>query len=100
MDLAPVAAFMDARGLGSGPLENVRPIVGGTQNVMLRFARAGREYVLRRGPEHLRPGSNDVIRREWPAQIHHKELQQAALIADIERARAALLDALELSKLA
>ncbi|RHW28975.1 phosphotransferase family protein [Nocardioides immobilis] len=55
---------MDGRGLGSGPLTAVSPISGGTQNIMLRFERSGRTYVLRRGPEHLRPRSNDVIRRE------------------------------------
>jgi succinylarginine dihydrolase len=42
----------------------------------------------------------DVIRRHWPEQIHNDELQRPGLIADIERARAALLDALELSELA
>lgn len=42
----------------------------------------------------------EVVRGHWPAQIHHSELQQPALIADIERARAALLDSLELSELA
>ena len=31
---------------------------------MLRFERAGRPYVLRRGPQHLRPISNKVILRE------------------------------------
>jgi len=42
----------------------------------------------------------DVIRREWPKQIHHEELQQPGLIVAIERARAALLDALGLVDLA
>jgi succinylarginine dihydrolase len=40
-----------------------------------------------------------VIEREWPDQIHHDELQQSALIADVERARAALLEALDLTEL-
>ena len=40
-----------------------------------------------------------VIAREWPEQIHHEELQRPTLIADIERARAALLEALELAEL-
>jgi aminoglycoside phosphotransferase (APT) family kinase protein len=31
---------------------------------MVRFRRAGRDYVLRRGPEHLRRHSNDAMRRE------------------------------------
>jgi succinylarginine dihydrolase len=42
----------------------------------------------------------DVVRRHWPEQIRHDELQRPALIADVERARAALLDRLDLSELA
>lgn len=42
----------------------------------------------------------DVIGRTWPEQIHHSELQQPALIADIEGARRALLQALDLTGLA
>jgi len=42
----------------------------------------------------------DAIGRYWPEQIHRGELQQPGLIAEIERARAALLDALDLSELA
>lgn len=42
----------------------------------------------------------DVIRRSWPEQIWHEELQRPALIADIERARAALLESLDLAELA
>ena len=64
IDSAAVAGWMDSRGLGSGPLEDVRAIPGGTQNVMVRFTRGGREYVLRRGPTHLRPRSNTSILRE------------------------------------
>ncbi|HYB39705.1 MAG TPA: phosphotransferase family protein [Mycobacterium sp.] len=55
---------MSRQGLGEGPLEDVREIGGGTQNIMLRFTRSGRPYVLRRGPRHLRPRSNMVILRE------------------------------------
>ncbi|MGO9155310.1 phosphotransferase family protein [Mycobacterium sp.] len=55
---------MSEQGLGEGPLENVSPVTGGTQNVMLRFSRSGRDYVLRRGPRHLRTRSNSVILRE------------------------------------
>ena len=40
-----------------------------------------------------------VIEREWPAEIHSGELQDAALIATVEKARAALLDVLELGEL-
>jgi succinylarginine dihydrolase len=41
-----------------------------------------------------------VVRRHWPEEIHHEDLQQPALVADVERARAALLDALDLKELA
>ncbi len=64
VDLKAVAEWMSVRGLGEGPLEEVSDVTGGTQNVMLRFTRAGRPYVLRRGPRHLRSRSNSVILRE------------------------------------
>jgi len=55
---------MSGRRLGEGPLEDVTELSGGTQNIMLRFTRSGRSYVLRRGPKHLRPRSNAVMLRE------------------------------------
>jgi aminoglycoside phosphotransferase (APT) family kinase protein len=55
---------MSEQGLGEGPLEDVAGVTGGTQNVMLRFTRSSRPYVLRRGPRHLRARSNSVILRE------------------------------------
>jgi aminoglycoside phosphotransferase (APT) family kinase protein len=64
VDLTAIAEWMSRQGLGEGPLEDVREISGGTQNIMLRFTQSGREYVLRRGPRHLRPRSNAVILRE------------------------------------
>jgi succinylarginine dihydrolase len=41
----------------------------------------------------------DVIRQSWPEEIHHHDLQRPALIADVERARRALLDSLGLPEL-
>lgn len=41
----------------------------------------------------------DVIRRSWPEQIDHRELQRPSVIAEVERARAALLQALDLGGL-
>ena len=64
VDLDVVAAWMDDQGFPSGPMEGVRLLEGGTQNVLLLFSRAGRSFVLRRGPRHLRPHSNDALRRE------------------------------------
>lgn len=42
----------------------------------------------------------EVVRRHWPEQIHHDDLQSPALVAEIERARSALLEALDLGQLA
>jgi succinylarginine dihydrolase len=42
----------------------------------------------------------DVVRRHWPEQIHNADLQQPVLIADVERARSALLEALGVAELA
>ena len=41
-----------------------------------------------------------VVRETWPEQIASDELQRPALIADVEHARDALLDALDLAELA
>jgi len=41
-----------------------------------------------------------IIERHWPAEIHNDELQKPALIRDIESARAALIEILDLGELA
>lgn len=74
---------MDAQGLGEGPLEGLAPVTGGTQNIMVRFSRSGESYVLRRGPQHLRPRSNDQIRREFRVleALRHTAVPHPRLIA-------------------
>ncbi|MBF6236611.1 phosphotransferase family protein [Nocardia otitidiscaviarum] len=64
VDFAIIGKWMDEQGLSGGEFEDVRPLGGGTQNIMLRFRRGDRDYVLRRGPKHLRAASNSVINRE------------------------------------
>lgn len=64
VDLAALAAWMDTQDLGAGPLEDVQRLAGGTQNILLKFRRAGRTYVLRRPPPVLRANSNETMRRE------------------------------------
>ncbi len=64
VDLNALRGWMDGKGLGEGPLENVEKLAGGTQNILLKFTRVGRPYVLRRPPEHLRANSNETMRRE------------------------------------
>jgi aminoglycoside phosphotransferase (APT) family kinase protein len=64
VDLDALVSWMDGQHLGSGPLEDVTLLGGGSQNVLLRFRRDGREYVLRRGPEHKRANTDETMRRE------------------------------------
>lgn len=64
VDLEKLTAWMDAEGLEQGPLENVEQLAGGTQNILLRFSRGGRTFVLRRPPRHPRMNGNDIMRRE------------------------------------
>lgn len=63
--LGALAHWMDGQALGYGaPINHVTIIAGGTQNMLLRFERAGRDYILRRPPVHLRRNSNETMRRE------------------------------------
>ena len=64
IDFSVLSSWMDEQCLAPGEIEGVETLAGGTQNVLLKFQRGGRSFVLRRGPPHLRPKSNDVIRRE------------------------------------
>lgn len=64
VDLDAMQAWMDGQRLGSGAIEDVRRLTGGTQNILLRFTRGDRDYVFRRPPPHPRPNSNDIMRRE------------------------------------
>jgi aminoglycoside phosphotransferase (APT) family kinase protein len=64
LDFGVLDRWMDEEGLPGGPFEGIRVLAGGTQNLLVRFQRGGRDYVLRRPPRHLRPKSNDSLRRE------------------------------------
>lgn len=64
IDLEALGAWMDTQDLPTGPIENLTPLAGGTQNVMVKFDRGGQTFVFRRGPWHLRPRSNAQILQE------------------------------------
>ena len=64
VDLAILSAWMDAQRLPKGVIAHVERLVGGTQNILLRFERGGRHYVLRRPPIHKRANSDETMRRE------------------------------------
>jgi aminoglycoside phosphotransferase (APT) family kinase protein len=58
----PLEAFLDARGLGSGPVE-AEPVGEGHSNVTYVIRRAGGAWVLRRPPRPpLPPSAHDVLR--------------------------------------
>lgn len=83
VDIGRLTLWMDRQGLGSGPIEQPRPLTGGTQNLLLYFQRAGREYVLRRPPLHPRQDGSKTIAREAQvlAALAASEVPHAALIA-------------------
>ena len=64
LSLGPLQDWMDTQGLGRGAIEDARALTGGTQNLLLRFRRDGRDYVLRRPSRHPRPGADETMRRE------------------------------------
>lgn len=64
VDLDRLAEWMDGAGLPAGPIRDVEPLAGGTQNILLRFERGGERYVLRRPPLNKRDNSDDTMRRE------------------------------------
>jgi aminoglycoside phosphotransferase (APT) family kinase protein len=84
VNIGSLAAWMTARELGTGPIEHVIPLAGGTQNILLRFRRDGRDYVLRRPPPHPRPNSNETMRREARVlrALAGTDVPHPALIAD------------------
>ena len=64
IDLDAVSQWMDTQDLPPGEIQSAVALGGGTQNVLVRFERGGRSFIVRRGPRHLRPKSNHAIARE------------------------------------
>lgn len=83
VDPTRLARWMDEQELEAGEVENVEVLTGGTQNVLLRFTRGGRQFVLRRPPPHPRDKSNETMRREARvlAAIANSDVPHPALIA-------------------
>lgn len=64
VDPEKLAGWMDGQGLEAGPILEPTLLAGGTQNVLLRFRRGQRTFVLRRPPRHPRMDGNVTMRRE------------------------------------
>src|SRR3569833_1220371 len=83
LSIDALRAWMDTQSLGHGPIEDAHLLGGGTQNILLLFERAGRPYVLRRPPKHLRANSNETMRREARVlgALNGSAVRQPGLIA-------------------
>ena len=64
VDLDRLTAWMDACGLESGPIEEAARPPGGTQNILLKFRRGGRWFMLRRPPLAAHMNGSETMRRE------------------------------------
>ncbi|WP_246152690.1 phosphotransferase family protein [Sphingomonas montanisoli] len=65
IDVAALERWMDGQGVGQGPIRDLVPLTGGSQNIIARFSRDnGEDYVLRRPPQHPRPDASETMRRE------------------------------------
>jgi aminoglycoside phosphotransferase (APT) family kinase protein len=64
VDWDAVESWLAAKGVADGVISEIEQISGGTQNLMFRFRCGDARLVLRRGPRHLRPHTNDALRRE------------------------------------
>jgi aminoglycoside phosphotransferase (APT) family kinase protein len=86
VDLEIVAAWMDDQGLSRGPLTAVEKLTGGSQNILVRFERGGRSFVLRRPPIHKRANSDETMRREARvlAALSKTDVPHPGLIAACE----------------
>lgn len=83
IDVAALTAWMDSIGIGNGAISDIHSLGGGTQNIMMRFSRGATEFVIRRGPLHLRRATNDNLRREIRvvSALCDTEVPHARLIA-------------------
>jgi succinylarginine dihydrolase len=104
-----VRAYLDQLLAGNGPIRRVLPV-----DVRQSMANGGGPACLRlrvvADPATVDPrflvdearldAIADVVRRDWPVEIDGRELQQPALIRDVQAARAALLNAVGLAELA
>lgn len=64
IDAAALTGWLDEQGFPPGPVEDLVELEGGTQNLLVRFCRAGTGYVLRRPSRHPRPRAGEIILRE------------------------------------
>ena len=64
VDWSVVESWLAAKDVAYGQVNEIEQIGGGTQNLMFRFRCGDAHLVLRRGPRHPHPHTNDALRRE------------------------------------
>jgi len=64
VDAERLSAWMVSQGFSGAPLSDVTRLAGGTQNLLFRFTKGGRPFVLRRPPVVPVATSNETMRRE------------------------------------
>ena len=64
VDIGRLARWMDERAIADGAISGASLLSGGTQNILLRFERGARRFILRRPPLNPRPESEKTILRE------------------------------------
>ncbi|KRP76143.1 phosphotransferase family protein [Pseudomonas veronii] len=84
VDLERLADWMDTQDLESGPIKAAVRLAGGTQNLLLRFRRGVREFVLRRPSLELREvGGKTIVREARLLKVlAGSQVPHAGLIAD------------------
>src|SRR5271166_2629806 len=102
VDLDRLLIWMDACRLESGPIIDPAPLAGGTQNVLLRFRRGDREFVLRRPPSHPYMDGSRTMRREARVltalsgtDVPHPRLIRACVTDDVLGAAFYLMEPVE-----
>jgi aminoglycoside phosphotransferase (APT) family kinase protein len=93
---------MDDCGLEAGPIVDPTPLTGGTQNILLRFRRGERVFVLRRPPRHPYMDGSGTMRREARvldalagAEAPHPRLVRACSAEDVLGAAFYLMEPVE-----
>jgi len=64
IDQIQLERWMDANGIGKGPITGLTQLAGGTQNIIAKFERSGEAFVLRRPSVTPRAKANEVMARE------------------------------------
>jgi aminoglycoside phosphotransferase (APT) family kinase protein len=83
IDVVALGDWMRSQGLTDGRVRLMETLAGGTQNILIRVRAGDRDMVLRRGPRHLRPRTNDMLRREMRVldALAHTDVPHPRLIA-------------------